>query len=308
MWFFDVRGGPNPGTTTVADLKSARLHYVSKPDGKVIEPFAAGVQTYPDVAVLSAHMANRRLVFVTHGYNVRFRDSFNALAGVRQFLSLDESYLVIGVLWPGESATPINYMWEHKDAMAAGTRLAEFVDTHCGAATEVNFISHSLGARVGLECLKAVKRRFREVCLTAPAVNADAFAKRYKGVEVKAERISVLASRADKVLMLAYPPGNFAATAFGEIDAPLTAALGRTGASPRPVNVANYQIPSTFLWLDPAVDRNFDHMDYYPGQTMKTSPAVASPEPTDRNNARPAQAARHNLWHLMTHALPPWPR
>ncbi|WP_298325745.1 alpha/beta hydrolase [Asticcacaulis sp.] len=307
MWFFDVRGGPNPGTTTVADLNQARLHYVTKRDGEVIKPYASGVQTYADVSLLAQYVANRRLVFVTHGYNVTMRDGLNALSGVRQFLSLDESYLVIGVLWPGEGGTPLNYITEHHDAIAAGKRLAELVDTYCGAAAEVNFISHSLGGRVGLECLRTVKRRFREVCLTAPAVNADAFAKRYKGVESKADRISILASKADKILMLAYPPGNFAATFTGEIDAPLTAALGRTGAKPRPANVSNYQIPSTFLWLDPAVNRNFDHMDYYPGQTMRTSPAVTLPAPTDRNNARPAQAARNNLWPLMTHALPTWP-
>ncbi|UDF04234.1 alpha/beta hydrolase [Asticcacaulis sp. AND118] len=306
MWFLNLRSESGP-SASVPKLAQAHLLKIEVADGKVIATTGGGMKPIP-LAALGAQARNRRLVFVTHGYNVTLRNGLNALAGVRQFLNLDDTYLVVGVLWPGESTTMLNYVWEHQDAMQAGRVLAEFIDAYCADALEVNFISHSLGGRLGLECLRTVKRRLREVCLTAPAVNADAFAKRYKGMEVKAERISILASKADKILMLAYPPGNFAATAFGDIDAPLMAALGRIGAKPRPANVANYQIPSTFLWLDKGVDRNFDHMDYYPGQTMRTPPHVQLPLPGDRNNARPAHAARNSLWQLMTHALPGWPK
>ncbi|MFT3996390.1 MAG: alpha/beta hydrolase [Asticcacaulis sp.] len=252
-------------------------------------------------------IAGRRVVFVTHGFNVSLRNGLNALAGVRQFLALDPSYEVIGVLWPGDSTTVFNYVYEHQDAILAGQVLAKFIEGFCVDAVEINFLSHSLGGRLGLECLKTCGRRFREVCLTAPALNADAFVKRYKGVEGKADRITILASKADKILMLAYPPGNFAATVYGDIDAPLTAALGRVGANPKPANVRNYRIPSTFLWLDKDVDKNFDHMDYYPGQTMKTPPHIHTPDASDRNNARPAHAARASLWQLMTHGEPVWP-
>jgi len=305
MWFLNLRSESGP-SASVNTLDRAHLLNISVPDGRVIPSTGDGMKPIALDAIRPV-LTNKRVVFLTHGYNVTLRNGLNALAGVRQFLSLDDSYVVIGVLWPGDSTTMLNYIWEHQDAITAGKVLAAFVDTYCADALEVNFISHSLGGRLGLECLKTVNRRFREVCLTAPAVNADAFAKRYKGVEDRADRIAVLASKADKILMLAYPPGNFTAYFNGNIDSVMAPALGRSGAKPRPANVTNYQIPSTVLWLNKDVDKNFDHMDYYPGQTMRIPPHIQTPDASDKNNARPAQAARTSLVQLMTHILPLWP-
>jgi len=132
------------------------------------------------------------------------------------------------------------------------------VDAHMGQAASINLVSHSLGGRVVLEAVKRMQLPVRQVCLTAGAVDNDVLAKQYAAAKAKAGRISVLASRNDRVLRLAYPLGDFGSDVlFGDQDSPWRGALGLKGPKPRetPPKVDHRQIPDA-----PA----YDHGDYFP--------------------------------------------
>ena len=212
---------------------------------------------WPEVA---ERLSGRNLLFAAHGFNVTY------VSGLRWAARLEDALrqagtdaLVIGVLWPGDFWLPvINYPAEAEDAVRAGRRLATFVDHWCKGATSVSLVSHSLGARLVLEAIVRMQRKPRDVCLTAAAVDADCLSKQYREASGRAGRISVLASKSDKALSLAYPLGDFVSDILYDDDSPFRGALGREGPRPRltPPPVEHAQIPPADA---------FDHGDYFEG-------------------------------------------
>ena len=181
----------------------------------------------------------------------------HALARLEHELALPARFLFVGVLWPGDFWIPfINYPAEAGDAVQCGRALARYANAHLTAASDLSFISHSLGGRLVLEAVRQLGRRAREVCLLAAAVDDNCLSTRqYQLARQNAARISVLASRGDTVLRLAYPFGDFFSDVFYDDDSPSRAALGYHGPRPRlgPETV-HAQIPG----------KRYGHGDYLP--------------------------------------------
>jgi hypothetical protein len=217
-------------------------------------------------------IAGKEVVFATHGFNVDYVDGVHSLARLNRDLNLPSSFTFVGVLWPGDWWIPvINYPAEADDAVQCGRNLATFIAKNLSLAADLSFVSHSLGARVVLEAVKNLKgRTAREVCVLAAAADDDCLTSRqYDAAREKAKRISVLASKGDWVLQLAYPAGDFISDIFYDDDSPFREALGYHGPRPFPEqHVLHAQIPG----------RVYTHFDYFPPADL-TQPVTRAAQP-----------------------------
>jgi esterase/lipase superfamily enzyme len=222
-------------------------------------------------AAVRTGVAGRHVILAAHGFNVSRKGGVNSLAALEAYLKPRPDEAFFGVLWPGDWWIPvINYSAEADDAVDAGRRLAAYVDANMGQAASINLVSHSLGGRVVLEAAARMRTRVRQLCLTAGAVDNDVLSRQYAAAKRNARRISVLASRKDRVLRLAYPLGDFGSDVlFGDDDSPWRGALGLKGPKPReaPPAVEHRQIPDT-----PA----YGHGDYFPPGKADAGAAAAA--------------------------------
>lgn len=182
----------------------------------------------------AAAVAGKTVVFAIHGFNVSYGSGLRSLASLESELGqrLPENYRMIGVLWPGDFIIPaINYPGEWRDAVESGRLLARFANRWMRAASDVCFLSHSLGGRVALEAVAHLDRKAAHVCLTAAATDNDCLEAPYDVSVANAREMTWLASKKDMVLKLAYPVGDWAGDIFlGDDDSALRGALGRHGA------------------------------------------------------------------------------
>jgi pimeloyl-ACP methyl ester carboxylesterase len=215
---------------------------------------------------LAARVAKRDVLFAVHGFNVSFAAGACALGRLEKALSLPSTCQFIAVLWPGDFWLPVvNYPFEGATAIDCGRRLASFCNRRLGAAASLSFVTHSLGARLALETAKNLGRKMRSVCLTAAAIDDDCLTAEYARAFANTLVVSVLASRQDLVLKLAYPIGDTIAELLNFDHKPFDSALGYSGPpSPIGATVPPWQI---------ADGDNYDHGDYLP----PSDPAVAFP-------------------------------
>ncbi|MCR5875936.1 alpha/beta hydrolase [Phenylobacterium sp. J426] len=211
-----------------------------------------------DALEVRRKVEDKHVILAIHGFNVSRDSGVRSLAALERRLALRDNELFFGVLWPGDWWLPvINYPAEADDAVRAGRQLAAYVDENMAHAPAVSMVSHSLGGRVLLEAAQHVRRPVRELCVTAGAVDNDVLGKGYARAKAVSRRVSVLSSRNDMVLRLAYPLGDFGSDIFwGDNDSPWRGALGLKG--PRPVErekVEHWPIP-----LRP----KYGHGDYFP--------------------------------------------
>jgi hypothetical protein len=250
--FLSFRSAPKAGSV-LADPQ------VLEGNGAVQQPRLRLLKALPAVRV-----AGREVVFVTHGFNVNYERGVRSLARLEHELNLPPAFLFVGVLWPGDWWIPvINYPAEADDAARTGRNLAKFINAQLSNASDISLISHSLGARVVLEAVKLMRRKAREVCVMAAAADDDCLtSSQYDAARRNAQRVSVLASRKDRVLKVAYPLGDFFSDLFaGDDDHPARRALGFHGPRPRPKQgTVHAQIPD-------AID--YGHSDYLPPDDLQ---------------------------------------
>jgi esterase/lipase superfamily enzyme len=216
-------------------------------------------------------IAGRDILLVVHGFNVNLASGVASAAALDAYLALGDSVVVIGVLWPGDFWIPVvNYPFEGSDAMDCGGKLADYCGRYFGAARSLSFLSHSLGARLVLQAVAALKlvRKARLVCLTAGAINRDCLDREYATAAANSETINVLASHRDRVLELAYPIGDPISNLLHDDHAFFTKALGNDGPSSTSVPKVHgpYQIPDGY---------NYDHGSYMPSSDPARWPRVA---------------------------------
>jgi esterase/lipase superfamily enzyme len=217
------------------------LNFRAGPVGMAEDPYVLEGTTAADTRTIGWTLPSDRIgtggvVFGVHGFNVSYGAGVASLAALERTLALGRQHLFVGVLWPGDWWVPaINYPAEAGDAVLCGRRLARFVIRSLPEGVPVSFVAHSLGCRLALEAARQLgRRRVREVCLLAAAVDSDCLATSpYDEARENTGRTSVLSSKQDWVLWLAYPAGDLLADiGFGDRDSPLRRALGYTG--PRP--------------------------------------------------------------------------
>lgn len=220
------------------------------------------------VADIAARVTGRDVVIATHGFNVNRTNGINELSHWEKLLSLKSTDLFVGLLWPGDSrwAPIVDYPTEGPVAIKSGALLAPFLNQNFTGANSLSFVSHSLGARTVLETIRRLDRKVRFVTLMAGAIEDDSLVDEYQDSAQNIEQISILASRGDEVLKLAFPVGNLVESIIAPTHPFFHAAMGRAGPrTPYPAALnKNWQIPD---------DWHYGHRDYLP-----TSPAVPRPE------------------------------
>jgi Alpha/beta hydrolase of unknown function (DUF900) len=244
--------------------------------GAVVEPYVLrgdGTGRPVSLAVvdwweLPGLVAGRNVLFGVHGFNVNYAEGACALGQLDAYLSLAGPDLFVGVLWPGDSWLPVvNYPFEGEVSIDCGRRLAEFCSRWFGQAQSLSFVSHSLGARLVLETVTRLDRRARGLCLTAGAVNNDCLTGEYTDAAENAGAISLLASRQDWALKVAFLIGDPIADILHDDHAPFHPALGYGG--PRlpapPVVLPPWQIPDS---------AGYGHGDYLPPTGSVQDPAT----------------------------------
>lgn len=233
-----------------------------------VEPLALQAVADAEVARL---VAGRNVLFGIHGFNVSLEHGARSLGQLEAQLGLGPDDVYLAVLWPGDFWLPVvNYPFEGTVAMDCGGRLARYCRATLAAAQSLSFLTHSLGARVGLECVRQLDRRAQLVCLTAAAINRDCLAAEYAGASANAATIALLASHSDWVLKVAFAVGDPISVALYDDHRAFEKALGYDGPpvpAPPPI-VAPWQIPDA---------SDFGHGDYLPpGDATEAAAAVAA--------------------------------
>jgi Alpha/beta hydrolase of unknown function (DUF900) len=235
-----------------------------------------------DPARFVADIRGRHVLIATHGFNVDFASGVAALTSWSDLLHLPDASVFVGLLWPGDSvwAHGLDYPEEPRVADEAGEKLATLIDTTLADASDISFVSHSLGARVVLQAVNRMSRRARRVVLMAGAIDDNCLQTEFQSAAQRIDKISVLASRKDEVLALAFPLGNLLGGILDKGHPWWHSALGRDGpAKPTPANFdAPFQIPQNW---------DYGHHDYlqikppYTGATAgdEDVPPESSPFP-----------------------------
>ncbi|MGH8140450.1 MAG: alpha/beta hydrolase [Steroidobacteraceae bacterium] len=228
------------------------------------------VLEWPEV---QARVGGRNVLFGAHGFNVPLEHGARSLGQLEPRLELTAADVFLGVLWPGDYWIPvINYPFEGAVSMDCGRRLAACVTQRFASAQSVSFISHSLGARLVLEAVKSVPRPVRLVCLLAGAINRDCLVAEYQAAAANASAITLLASRSDLVLKVAFRIGDPISDLLHDDHRAFEAALGSSGpAMPAGPPIASpWQIPDA---------EGYGHGDYLPpGDSVQSAQAVPSPK------------------------------
>jgi hypothetical protein len=226
-------------------------------------------RSLPEAQWLDA-IRGRHVLIATHGFNVDRAAGIACLSNWEGLLQLAPPSVFFGLLWPGDSIWlhGLDYPDEPRVADDAGRLLGPFLDANFGGAASISLASHSLGARVLLATVSKMSRPIRRAIIMAGAIDDDCLNTEFQAAAAKIGEISVLASRADKVLAEEFPLGNF----FGGVVAAghpwWRAALGQGGpASPKPGNFqAPFEIPDNW---------DFGHGDYL--QLDPPSPSIVVP-------------------------------
>lgn len=228
--------------------------HVLEGDGTT-SPLALRLLDWPSVA---ARVSGKNILFAVHGFNVSREHGARSLGQLEPKLDLGASDLFFGVLWPGDSWLPvINYPFEGATSMDCGRRLAACCSRWFANAQSLCFVSHSLGARLVLEAVKNLSRPARVVCLTAAAINEDCLTAEYVAAAANSNQISILASRKDDILKIAFRIGDPIAGLLHDDHKFFEQALGYDGPptpAPPPV-VGPWQIPDAL---------GYTHGDYLP--------------------------------------------
>lgn len=224
-------------------------------------------------ARLRATFAGKSILFGVHGFNVTQLNGAVSFGLLDHHLGLSDPNIFVGVLWPGDSVIPvIDYPFEGNVAIDCGQRLAAFCNEFCDTAQALSFVSHSLGARLVLEAVSALNRKASTLCLTAAAINRDCLTAEYAAAANNCEQISILASREDKVLKLAFPIGDPLSLLLHADHSPFQVALGAEG----PPTPALRQVRQPWQIGDSEqTGGNYDHGDYLPPNTPRKWPSVA---------------------------------
>ena len=217
------------------------------------------------------------ITILTHGFNVNRPEGRDKLRNLAHDLPAASNSAILNVLWPGDHwVGAISYPFEGKDADDTAAMLVRFLqDAQLFVTVSISFVTHSLGARVALETMKALAgtHDFRQVCLMAAAVDDDCLSdpNLYRYAVEAASRVAVLHSREDEVLRFAYPVGDLLqAFFFWRESAGLALgyhgprASGKDGSVPS--TVINFGIPEQrdsdhgdYLWALPNVPQNNEH-------------------------------------------------
>jgi esterase/lipase superfamily enzyme len=240
--------------------------------GRLVNAADAATGTEQDLA------RETRVVFLVHGFNVNRDDGQEKLLTLARNLPSSADAGCVAVTWPGDSwARFASYSFEGNDADDSGAELARFIDRVLPAGMELAFVSHSLGARVVMECLRrlpAGRYKVGQVCVMAAAIDDTSLADPHVYLQVAEEvgRVAVLSSEKDTVLRFAYPLGDaLQAFLFFRRDH-AGRALGLRG----PRAKGSEEVPSPVIHTHISDGCEVNHSDYLDGEPPYVSRLAAA--------------------------------
>ncbi len=207
-----------------------------------------------------------KVTFLLHGFNVNRQAGRESLLRLAGRLPSVSDGAIVAALWPGDHwVRAISYPFEGNDADDSAVEMARFIDRVVRPGTELNFVSHSLGARVVMGVVNRLigdSYSIGQICLMAAAIDDFSLADPddYRAAVSTAERVAVLASHKDLVLKLVYPVGDFLQAFFFFWKDNVGLALGYHG--PRPAN--DNSIPEPVFHLQIPDGKESGHGDYIP--------------------------------------------
>ena len=217
---------------------------------------------------------NKRVCFVVHGFNVDRDRGVRGGGPVSQEceglgslgLAISSLDMVVTVLWPGDGFLGWSWFTAYDHSKTTGARFAAFLVSSAFTASEVSFVSHSLGARVVLETVAQTvplhpRFAFGAAVLAAAAVDDNALDDPEYAVAAAAlRRIVILSSRMDEVLKVFFTLGSIAEQALWSSYDGDARALGRYG----PAFTAGSPAPPKTEWYEIQPQIGQDHGDYLP--------------------------------------------
>lgn len=257
------------------------------------------------LADLQSALLGKDVLFGTHGFHVNRDSGMDDLTHWAKWLQLGPNGIFVGVLWPGDSrwVPYVDYPVEGDDAIQSGKLLASYLAANLTGAASWSFTSHSLGARVVLQTIQSLRgnAKLKSVTLMAGAIDAACLTGEYGDAAKSMKRVSVLASKEDDVLKLAYPAGNLVFGLIRPGEAFWHGAIGRYGPNPA-------DQPGTLMGTPIVPDGwNFGHFSYINCEaiTANSGPEAAPflPEaaviPSDPNAPDPPGARDANKKELV---------
>ncbi len=213
---------------------TARLSFRQRPQGGEVKP----EPSEPEYRQLTGR---RHLLLLIHGYNNNLKVGEEAYRGFealqRELANLDDDTPVAGgrliqVYWPGDAdwgiVSPLFYPWSIERARRTAVALADTLAraAHESGHKQLDIVAHSMGCRLTLELLKALRRKsditVGRVVLMAGAVptfmlepRPDRHELRDAFDKVLSEAGLSLYSSSDLVLSVAFRLGQSAATGEG---------------------------------------------------------------------------------------------
>jgi hypothetical protein len=237
----------------------------------------------------SAAVKNKHVCFLIHGFNVNRDNGYTGLGAMAQEftgkgvlgagapplnLLITDVDVIIPVLWSGDWYLPINYPFLLPDIRLTARHFADFIWSSASMMRRVSFFTHSMGARVAFETVRAAlaaKDRytlpaFDTAILTAGAVADDIMDQDDFADTVTAfRRFVVVSSTADSVLSGFFPTGNAVEQVLWRDDPGRDEALGLYG--PR-LKQGSAALPKT-SWYRLT---DHDHGDYVPAPASPVAP------------------------------------
>ena len=105
---------------------------------------------------------NKRVCFLVHGFNANVDHGVKGGGPAAQefeafgvfAMRMTGADMVVPVLWPGDGFIVTSWFTANGNVASAGARFAEFLTSRAFQASEVSFLTHSLGARLILETMR----------------------------------------------------------------------------------------------------------------------------------------------------------
>jgi hypothetical protein len=242
-----------------------------------------------------ARLKGRDVWFMVHGYNTdRDRGIMSLGAAAQEYLGMGVQAAqiataeydslgkprpafaaledLIPVLWPGDAQgigflKATSYPFEISDVRRTAEEFRKLLLGPETRPARINFITHSLGARVALDTLReliahsATPPAFGTVLMMAAAADDDILDDpRFARVVERVERFVVLSSFEDKVLELAFPVGDPIEAALHRGESASVRALGRYGPRLKKGSPAIGKVD----WFQVRGRVGQDHDDYNP--------------------------------------------
>jgi hypothetical protein len=245
-----------------------------------------------DFADFAMQTRGKHVCFLVHGFNVDRDSGYSGFGAAAQEMGADGALYVqnppldlyapqidfaVPLLWAGDGILPLNYPFLLGGIRSTGRYFAQFLTGAKLACDRISFVTHSMGARVVLECVQqsvvmAGQKGFKmpvvdHVIFTAGAASDEVLDDPDYAAAVDAvQNFVVVSSRADTVLSEAFPAGNAVEQALWNNDPGADDALGRYGPRLKPGSKA---LGKTRWFPMPAAGRDAiyappNHGDYFP--------------------------------------------